>query len=33
MDQELEKTVLQEGWLPDVLAEPDAPPPPPEGKE
>jgi hypothetical protein len=29
MDQELEKTVLQEGWLPDVLAEPDVPPPPP----
>jgi hypothetical protein len=28
MDQELAKTVLQEGWLPDVLAEPHLPPPP-----
>jgi hypothetical protein len=29
MDHQLEKAVLQEGWLPDVLAEPDVPPPPP----
>jgi hypothetical protein len=33
MDPELEKTILQEGWLPDVLAEPDVPPPPPEAKQ
>jgi hypothetical protein len=30
MDQELAKAVLQTGWLPDVLAEPDLPPPPPQ---
>jgi Putative metallopeptidase len=29
MDQQLAKAVLQDGWLPDVLAEPDAPPEPP----
>jgi hypothetical protein len=29
VDQELAKSVLQEGWLPDVLAQPDVPPPPP----
>jgi hypothetical protein len=33
MDQELAKAVLQDGWLPDVLAEPDAPPEPPKIKE
>jgi hypothetical protein len=26
MDQQLAKAVLQDGWLPDVLAEPGAPP-------
>jgi hypothetical protein len=30
VDQELAKAVLQTGWLPDVLAEPDVPPPPPQ---
>jgi Putative metallopeptidase len=29
VDQELAKAVLQSGWLPDVLAQPDLPPPPP----
>ena len=29
MDQQLAKAVLRDGWLPDVLAEPDAPPEPP----
>src|SRR4029077_7435609 len=33
MDQQLAKAVLQDGWLPDVLAEPDAPPEPPKIKE
>ena len=30
MDQQLAKAVLQDGWLPDVLAEPDVPPEPPQ---
>ena len=33
MDQQLAKAVLQTGWLPDVLAEPDVPPEPPKIKE
>ena len=33
VDQQLAKAVLQDGWLPDVLAEPDVPPEPPEVKE
>ena len=33
VDQQLAKAVLQDGWLPDVLAEPDLPPEPPQIKE
>ena len=33
IDQELAKSVLQDGWLPDVLAEPDVPPLPPQTKQ
>ena len=33
VDQALAKAVLQDGWLPDVLAEPDVPPSPPQTKE
>jgi len=33
VDQKLAKTVLQDGWLPDVLAEPDLPPEPPQINE
>jgi hypothetical protein len=33
VDQELANSVLQDGWLPEVLAAPDAPLPPPQVKE